>query len=479
MSAPPVPPKKAVPVRPTDKPLPVPPPRARHAPHASPMRADGRLFGAPLAQLPADAGVPRLVAQLAARLVAANAAAVTAPMAPAERALAALWAARLAREPLLPHARLAALLLRRWLASLPTPLVHGAAAAAMRAAAQRTSGVASAKAAASERETLVSALASLSDAHVLTVKLVCQTLKRLAKQTPGALDALGVACAAVVAGDSDSDRNDDDDVDGDDDDVALRGRVVSMLVCLESKFVVLRDGKRQRPALSVLDNAPQSKWPRHADGVPPSLDSAPPFIAPKTSWSPLIESGASFADVAERVSVLCNLLAARRAAACFGLYESGATTQPTEIQIALDMLHVAPDAVRVADSTHSETLLSPRSSDFDDAADDGATFGAPALSCALLLLLHAPGAPAVDRGAMLAGSTVEAAVCGAAELQVLQSVRALVSTQLAPKQRTSNRLGCFQVLHTLCAILVRPQSPDDEAQVYPQWRSFLIGNECE
>jgi hypothetical protein len=252
-----------------------------------------------------------------------------------------------------------------------------------------------------------------------------------------------------------------------------RQRLVALLIRLNSKMFVVLDGKRRRPALSLMSANPLLSWPQHAANVPPSPDAHAPF-ASLTRWIPFVVDGDTFDGVRQRVLAAVALLSKPAALASFGLFESGAMAHPVDIQNALDMLHLAPNSV---------VLLSAGGA--RDRSDEVAV-SASALSCALLILLNAPNGRVLESSALLAalhrgargakrrggvprsgGDADAERACDCAR------VFGLLHQLLEPKQRTSNRLDRLQVLHAWreCASLEPTLSMDGAAerlrQIYP------------
>jgi len=250
---------------------------------------------------------------------------------------------------------------------------------------------------------------------------------------------------------------------------------------LNSKMFVVLDGKRRRPALSLMSANPLLSWPQHAANVPPSPDAHAPF-ASLTRWIPFVVDGDTFDGVRQRVLAAVALLSKPAALASFGLFESGAMAHPVDIQNALDLLHLAPGSVVLLSAAAPPT-------------GDEVAVSAPALSCALLILLNAPNGRVLESSALLAAlhrgggggaARSGAEVCrdvvatlSASARAIVRAVFGLLHQLLEAKQRTSNRLDRLQVVHacarvcTLEATLSMDGAAERLRQIYPLLCAFV------
>jgi hypothetical protein len=359
--------------------------------------------------------------------------------------------------------RLCALLLMTWIAEVLGSVICEPTASALVAIVSDTAAPRTGSAVpAAFRETLLTAFAALDELNILVCKYVMQLLSAVAKRSANealAIDRLATAFVSFTPSASGS--------------VEARQRLVALLIRLNSKMFVVLDGKRRRPALSLMSANPLLSWPQHAANVPPSADAHAPF-ASLTRWIPFVVDGDSFDGVRQRVLTAVTLLSKPAALASFGLFESGAMAHPVDIQNVLDLLHLAPNSVVLLSATAP-------------AIADEVAVSASALSCALLILLNAPNGRVLESSALLAalhrgapGTRTGVEVCRDVVATLTPSARAIVRgvfgllhQLLEPRQRTSNRLDRLQVLHAFARVCsLEPTLSMDGAaerlrQIYP------------
>jgi hypothetical protein len=373
--------------------------------------------------------------------------------------------------------RLCALLLMTWIAEvLGSVICEPAASALVSIVADASAPRGGATITPAFRETLLVAFSALDELHILVCKYLLQLLASVAKRAANehvAMERLAAAFVALTPSSSGT--------------LEARQRLVVLLTRLHAKVFVVIDGKRRRPALSLMSANPLLSWPQHAANVPPSPDAHAPFSS-LTRWIPFVVDGDTFDGVRQRVLAAVALLSKPAALASFGLFESGATAHPVDIQSALDMLHLAPNSV---------VLLSTSGAAAAAAADEVAV-SAPALSCALLILVNAPNGRLMESSALVAAlqrsgaarSGVE--VCREVVATLTSSARAIVRAVfgllhqlLEAKQRTSNRLDRLQVLHAWARVcMLEPTLSMDGAaerlrQIYPLLTAFVEATPSE
>jgi hypothetical protein len=373
--------------------------------------------------------------------------------------------------------RLCALLLMTWIAEvLGSVICEPAASALVTIAADASAPRGGATITPAFRETLLVAFSALDELHILVCKYLLQLLASVAKRAANehiALERLAAAFVALTPSSSGT--------------LEARQRLVVLLTRLHAKVFVVIDGKRRRPALSLMSANPLLSWPQHAANVPPSPDAHAPFSS-LTRWVPFVVDGDTFDGVRQRVLAAVALLSKPAALASFGLFESGATAHPIDIQNALDMLHLAPNSVVLLSTSGAAAA----------AAGDEVAVSAPALSCALLILVNAPNGRLMESSALVAAlqrsgaarSGVEVcrevvATLTASARAIVRAVFGLLHQLLEAKQRTSNRLDWLQVLHAWARVcMLEPTLSMDGAaerlrQIYPLLTAFVEATPSE
>lgn len=372
--------------------------------------------------------------------------------------------------------RLCALLLMSWIAEvLGSVICEPVASTLVTIAADTAAPRGGASITPAFRETLLVAFSALDELHILVCKYLLQLLASVAKRAANehiALERLAAAFVSLTPSSSGA--------------LDARQRLVVLLTRLHAKLFVVIDGKRRRPALSLMSANPLLSWPQHAANVPPSPDAHAPFSS-LTRWIPFVVDGDTFDGVRLRVLAAVALLSKPAALASFGLFESGAMAHPVDIQNALDMLHLAPNSVVLLSATGSAA-----------ATGDEVAVSAPALSCALLILVNAPNGRLIESSALVAAlqrsgaarSGVEvcrevAATLTASARAILRAVFGLLHQLLEAKQRTSNRLDRLQVLHAWARVcMLEPTLSMDGAaerlrQIYPLLTAFVEATASE